>query len=57
MSIECGECERDLRGGHERWCSRYNVMQEIADEEGDLDRGAAKDLSDWIRKHARKDKL
>ena len=21
MSIECGECERDLRGGHEENCS------------------------------------
>lgn len=23
MSIECGECERDLRGGHDEGCSRY----------------------------------
>ena len=23
MSIECGECERDLRGGHDPSCSRY----------------------------------
>lgn len=23
MSIECGECERDLRGGHAEDCSRY----------------------------------
>jgi hypothetical protein len=23
MSIECGECERDLRGGHDESCSRY----------------------------------
>lgn len=23
MSIECGECERDLRGGHAPSCSRY----------------------------------
>lgn len=23
MSIECGECERDLRGGHASSCSRY----------------------------------
>ena len=22
MSIECGECERDLRGGHDDTCSR-----------------------------------
>lgn len=22
MSLECGECERDLRGGHAEWCSR-----------------------------------
>jgi hypothetical protein len=23
MSIECGECERDLRAGHSLDCSRY----------------------------------
>ncbi len=23
MSLECGECERDLRGGHDSTCSRY----------------------------------
>lgn len=23
MSIECGECERDLRGGHAQGCSRH----------------------------------
>jgi hypothetical protein len=23
MSIECGECERDLRGGHDSSCSRW----------------------------------
>lgn len=23
MSIECGECERDLRGGHDESCSRH----------------------------------
>ena len=23
MSIECGECEHDLRGGHDPSCSRY----------------------------------
>jgi hypothetical protein len=23
LSIECGECERDLRGGHDPSCSRY----------------------------------
>lgn len=23
MSIECGECERDLRGGHDETCSRH----------------------------------
>ena len=28
MSIECGECERDLRGGHDPSCSRY-----ISDDE------------------------
>jgi hypothetical protein len=24
MSIECSECERDLRGGHDPACSRYS---------------------------------
>lgn len=24
MSIECGECENDLRRGHDRDCSRWN---------------------------------
>jgi hypothetical protein len=23
MSLECGECERDLRGRHDESCSRY----------------------------------
>lgn len=23
MSLECSECERDLRGGHDESCSRY----------------------------------
>lgn len=23
MSLECSECERDLRGGHDPGCSRY----------------------------------
>lgn len=23
MSLECGECERDLRGPHNKDCSRY----------------------------------
>lgn len=23
MSLECSECERDLRGGHDEGCSRY----------------------------------
>ena len=23
MSIECGECEHNLRGYHATWCSRY----------------------------------
>ena len=25
MSVECGECERDLRGGHAADCSRYRL--------------------------------
>jgi hypothetical protein len=24
MSLECGECERDLRAGHQESCSRYD---------------------------------
>ena len=23
MSVECSECERDLRSGHDKTCSRY----------------------------------
>lgn len=30
MSIECGECERDLRGGHDMSCSRYNLTKGVA---------------------------
>lgn len=30
MSIECGECESDLRGGHDISCSRYNLIDGIA---------------------------
>lgn len=26
MSIECGECEHDLRGGHARDCSRWQLL-------------------------------
>lgn len=29
MSVECGECERDLRGGHDRSCSRWRPEQEL----------------------------
>ena len=25
MSIECSECERDLRGGHAKTCSRFKT--------------------------------
>ena len=28
MSIECSECERDLRGGHDKSCSRYDKSTE-----------------------------
>lgn len=28
MSIECGECERDLRGGHDDDCSRAQKCPE-----------------------------
>lgn len=27
MSLECSECERDLRAGHDPSCSRYEVCQ------------------------------
>lgn len=27
MSLECGECEADLRGGHLESCSRYKIPQ------------------------------
>jgi hypothetical protein len=26
MGIECGECERDLRGGHARDCSKWTLL-------------------------------
>ena len=34
MSIECGECERDLRGGHDLSCSRHplRVVQKELDD-------------------------
>lgn len=42
MSIECSECEQDLRGGHDPSCSRYvkiicscGHLLEEHDEEGD----------------------
>ena len=40
MSIECGECEHDLRGGHDPSCSRYvkpcdECLREECDEECD----------------------
>ena len=28
MSMECSECERDLRGGHAKDCSRYDPSHE-----------------------------
>jgi hypothetical protein len=31
MSIECGECERDLRSGHDIGCSRYNAVKGVAE--------------------------
>lgn len=31
MSMECGECERDLRGGHDISCSRYNLERGVAE--------------------------
>lgn len=48
MSLECSECERDLRGGHDIACSRYNLITGVAEEMmravGILcDRPAAKD--------------
>lgn len=30
MSIECGECERDARGGHLDSCSRHPLNKRIA---------------------------
>ncbi len=29
MSLECGECERDLRGGHDPSCSRHPDNREL----------------------------
>ena len=31
MSLECSECERDLRGGHDKSCSRYNPPAAVND--------------------------
>lgn len=31
MSIECAECEHDLRGGHDESCSRYRWTPRDAD--------------------------
>ena len=32
MSLECSECERDLRGGHDPSCSRYVKANAEPDE-------------------------
>ena len=31
MSLECGECEHDLRGGHDEECSRYKPEIKVGD--------------------------
>lgn len=36
MSIECSECEHDLRGGHAKECSRYDPSHECP-ECGDVE--------------------
>lgn len=42
MGIECGECERDLRGGHARDCSRWKpcvcptCLSDLTDGDGEL---------------------
>lgn len=47
MGIECGECERDLRGGHDPSCSRYRpcvcpfCLASLEDGDGYL----------WCREH------
>lgn len=47
MSMECGECEHDLRGGHHPSCSRYkpcacpNCGSDLEDWDGYM----------WCRKH------
>lgn len=30
MSVECSECGRDLRGGHDPSCSRYDLQYGVA---------------------------
>ena len=30
MGMECGECEHDLRGGHDPSCSRYRPPEHYA---------------------------
>lgn len=32
MSVECAECERDLRGGHDAGCSRRCRVADGADQ-------------------------
>lgn len=58
MSIECGECEHDIRGGHDPSCSRYldqcvgelhDVATTIqADDEG-LETEHVKAIREYIR--------
>ncbi len=32
MSVECSECERDARGGHDPSCSRYRDPRDVVCE-------------------------
>ena len=43
MSMECGECERDLRGGHWIGCSRYNLVRGVAEA---MEHAAGRDTHD-----------
>jgi hypothetical protein len=38
VSMECGECEHDLRGGHDPSCSRIKLPTHCAWMEEDEDR-------------------
>ena len=63
MSVECSECERDARGGHDESCSRhpFNVklaalelrLQALERAFDDMEESASKRLVDLLREAQR----